>query len=88
MSKEVQQRAGLGNPPKFCQEMSVMLSRQKADVESAILNHGLYRLAPKFAHLAKFHNAKISGDGLQTDDAPQPQIAAQIEARVQLTVDS
>ncbi len=91
---------------KFCQEMSVMLSRQKVDVESAILNHGPYRLAPKFAHLevpqqewfskstaqkescvAKFHNAKISGDGLQTGDAPQPQIAAQIESRVQLTVD-
>ena len=36
---------------KFCQEMSVLLSRQKVDVESAILNHGPYRLAPKFVHL-------------------------------------
>ena len=80
--------------------------RQKVDVESAILNHGPYRLAPKCAHLevpqqewfskstvpkkscvAKFHNAKMSGDGSQTDDAPQPQIVAQVKARIQLTVD-
>ena len=83
-----------------------MLSRQKVDVESAILNHGPYRVAPQFAHLevsqqvwfskstaqkescvAKFHNAKMSGDGFQADDASQRQTAAQIEARVQLTVD-
>ena len=87
-------------------ERYVILSRQKVDVESAILNHGPYRLAPKCAHLevprqewfskstvqkkccvAKFHNAKMSGDGSQTDDAPQPQIVAQVKARIQLTVD-
>ena len=32
---------------KFCQEMNVLLLRQKEDVESAIINHGPYRLAPK-----------------------------------------
>ena len=36
---------------KFCQEMSVLLMRQKQDVESAIINHGPYRLAAKFSHL-------------------------------------
>ena len=135
MSKEVRQRAGLGNPPapyynnipesanalikqsvrfkenemsKFCEDMKVLLSRQKADVESAILNHGPYRLASKFAHLevpqqewfakstaqkescvAKFHNAKMSDDRVrpQTGEAPRTQIAAQVEERVQLTVD-
>ena len=29
----------------------------------------------------------MSGDGSQTDDAPQPQIAAQVKVRIQLTVD-
>lgn len=91
---------------KFCQEMSVLLSRQKADVESAIINHGPYRLAPKFAHLevpqqewfskstaqkessvAKFHHAKMSGEGPQIGEAPQTQRTDQIESRVQLTVD-
>ena len=36
---------------KFCQEMSVLLMRQKEDVESAIINHRPYRLAPKFSDL-------------------------------------
>ena len=36
--------------------------------------------------VAKFHYAKMSGDGSQTDDAPQTQIAAQVKARIQLTV--
>jgi hypothetical protein len=36
---------------KFCQEMSVLVLRQKEDVESAIINHGPYRLAPKFSDL-------------------------------------
>ena len=33
---------------KFCQEMSILLLRQKEDVESAMINHGQYCLAPKF----------------------------------------
>ena len=33
----------------FCKEMSILLSRQKEDIESAIFNHGPYRLAPKFS---------------------------------------
>ena len=36
---------------KFCQEMNVLLLRQKEEVESAIINHGPYRLAPKFSSL-------------------------------------
>ena len=32
-------------------EMNVLLLRQKEDVESAIINHGPYRLAPKFSSL-------------------------------------
>ena len=36
---------------KFCQEMSILLLHQKEDVESAIMNHGPYCLAPKFSHL-------------------------------------
>lgn len=36
---------------KFCQEISILLLRQKEDVESAIINHGPYCLAPKFSHL-------------------------------------
>ena len=36
---------------KFCQEMSILLLRQKEDVESAIINHGPYCLAPNFSHL-------------------------------------
>jgi hypothetical protein len=36
---------------KFCHEMSILLLRQKKDVESAIINHGPYCLAPKFSHL-------------------------------------
>ena len=36
---------------KFCQEMSILLLRQKDDVESAIINHGQYCLAPMFSHL-------------------------------------
>ena len=33
----------------FCKEMSILLSRQKEDIESAIFNHGPYRMAPKFS---------------------------------------
>ena len=36
---------------KFCHEMSILLLRQKEDVESSIINHGPYCLAPKFSHL-------------------------------------
>ena len=36
---------------KFSQEVSVLLMRQEEDVESAILNHGPYRLAPRFLYL-------------------------------------
>ena len=36
---------------KFCQEMSVLLVRQKEDVESAIINHRPYRVAQKFSKL-------------------------------------
>ena len=43
--------------------------------------------AQKECCVAEFYNAKSAGDGSQTGDAPQPQIGAQIKARVQLTVD-
>ena len=36
---------------KFCQEMTVLLKQQKEDVDSAVINHGPYHLAPKFAQL-------------------------------------
>ncbi len=36
---------------KFCHEKSILLLRQKEDVESPIINHGPYCLAPKFSHL-------------------------------------
>ena len=54
---------------KFCQEMSVMLSRQKVDVESAILNHGPYRLAPMFAHLEVPQQEWFSKSIVQKDPA-------------------
>ena len=36
---------------KFYQEMTVLLKQQKEDVDSAVINHGPYHLAPKFAQL-------------------------------------
>ena len=36
---------------KFCQEMSVLLKQQKEDVDSAVIKHGPYRVAPKFSKL-------------------------------------
>ena len=36
---------------KFCQEMSILVMRQKEDVDSAILNHGPYCLTPTFLYL-------------------------------------
>ena len=37
---------------KFCEEMKVLLLSQKEDVDSAIINHGPYRLAPNFSNFA------------------------------------
>lgn len=34
---------------KFCKDMSMLLVRQKVDVDSAVINKGPYRLAPKFS---------------------------------------
>ena len=36
---------------KFCQEINALLMRQKEDLESVIMNHGPYRLAPTFLYL-------------------------------------
>lgn len=33
----------------FCKDISILLLRQKEDIESAIFNYGPYRLAPKFS---------------------------------------
>jgi hypothetical protein len=33
----------------FCREMGILLSRQKEDVDSAVINKGPYRLAPAFS---------------------------------------
>ena len=63
MLKEVRRHAGLGDPPApfynnvpesanaMIKRCSNLLLRQKEDVESAIINHGPYHLAPKFSSL-------------------------------------
>ena len=52
---------------QFCQEMNVLLLRQKEGPESGIINHGPYRLAPKFSSL------ELSPDQWFTKNSQQKQ---------------
>ena len=35
--------------PRFCEEMRTFILQQKEDIESAVINHGLYKLAQEFS---------------------------------------